>query len=310
MIAVDLIRRKNKRVDVFLCFKIHKDKVHDAVGVADDTPPLYDRLPKNSSSSQTSVSSTANVAGCFAKSPSKHKIFHNYNDPSTTTTTTNGAKKKNGCRSRLAKKCGLQHFTLHRFVKDYYVVALSKTPVKVKDSEDNYFVFDFNHCSSKIFQVLIILANLFLLGLGAVGCSRVSLGLELTDVIPKDTAPYAFLDARESYFSFYPFNAVLRGPLDVAKKQILIRQYRSALARVSYVVKSDVGQLTEQFWLQLLAEWLSNLQAKFDHDWEYKLIDRNGVVPNKTASLEAILAYKLLCNKGDEVQRNRVKFVD
>lgn len=154
-------------------------------------------------------------------------------------------------------------------------------------------------------QVIVVLTNLVLFSLGIIGCSRVQLGLELTDVIPKGTPPYAFLDARQRYFSFYPFNAVMKGPLDVARNQLLIRQYRSAVARVPYVVKND-GQLTEQFWLQLLADWLSNLQAKFDQDWEYKLIDRNGVTLNKTASIEGMLAYKLLCNKGDQVLRSRV----
>ncbi len=32
---------------------------------------------------------------------------------------------------------------------------------------------------------------------GAFGLSRIRMGLELTDVIPKETAPYEFLAARE-----------------------------------------------------------------------------------------------------------------
>uniref|UniRef100_A0A915JF16 Uncharacterized protein n=1 Tax=Romanomermis culicivorax TaxID=13658 RepID=A0A915JF16_ROMCU len=152
----------------------------------------------------------------------------------------------------------------------------------------------------------------------------------LTDVLPKNTPPYAFLDARQAYFSFYPFNIILKGPLDIANNQHMIRKFHDSIKEIPYIVKSDqnlqqsttgvgdqllfanpsVSQTgsSSQFWLQLMSEWLTDLQSKFDADFEAGLINRHGLVQNRSESVspEAVLAYKLLCNHGDEISRNRV----
>jgi len=88
-----------------------------------------------------------------------------------------------------APGCSPRHWTLHRFVADFYSYWLSLLPVKL----------------------FVLLLNAAVLLLGILGCSRVVLGLELTDVIPRGTAAYAFLEARATYFSFYNFNAIVKG---------------------------------------------------------------------------------------------------
>ncbi len=65
------------------------------------------------------------------------------------------------------------------------------------------------------------------------------MGLELTDVIPKDTAPYDFLSAREKYFSFYPMYGVIKGPVDFPHKQREIRDYRDALGQSEYTITNQ-----------------------------------------------------------------------
>ena len=47
---------------------------------------------------------------------------------------------------------------------------------------------------------------------GCIGLYRSKIGLELADVLPEETAPAAFLKAREKYFSFYPMFIVPKGP--------------------------------------------------------------------------------------------------
>uniref|UniRef100_A0A915HN68 SSD domain-containing protein n=1 Tax=Romanomermis culicivorax TaxID=13658 RepID=A0A915HN68_ROMCU len=179
-----------------------------------------------------------------------------------------------------------KHMTLHRFVSDVYNVWLSKTPVKIG----------------------VLMFNGILLASGLVGCSRIVLGLELTDVIPRGTAAYAFLDARERFFSFYPFNGIIKGPIDLPSKQALIYEYREKLGDVKYVVKQD-GKVQEQFWLDLMRVWLQQLQQHFDDNIaQDKLIanlDKNTGI-SKDASEEAILAYKLLCNAGSVLNCSRI----
>jgi len=73
-------------------------------------------------------------------------------------------------------------------------------------------------------------------------------------------------------------------------------------------ISLKITALGDRFWLQLMSEWLVDLQRRFDKDFESGLITRHGIPPNATVlpSTESILAYKLLCNAGDEIRRSRV----
>lgn len=123
MMSFDLIRRKSKRVDIFCCIKVDQDKVrprepanhshsnsnhHDLAKTNSQCgypPPTYDEF--------VSTQSINGVACPIDKSGSNRYLT--------------SVQRSSGLRSR----CGLQHWTLHRFVKDYYVKWLCKTPVKV-----------------------------------------------------------------------------------------------------------------------------------------------------------------------------------
>lgn len=68
---------------------------------------------------------------------------------------------------------------------------------------------------------------------GGVGLYRSTLGLELSDVLPENTAPAAFLRARERYFSFYPMFAILKGEeIDFPHAQELIEEYRLDIGKI------------------------------------------------------------------------------
>ncbi|KRX40231.1 Protein patched -like protein 1 [Trichinella murrelli] len=180
------------------------------------------------------------------------------------------------------RRCHLTGITVENFLKYIYGPLITRTPVKIG----------------------IVVFNLVLVALSIDGVTKISLGLELTDLIPKHTAPYGFLAAREAYFSFFPFSAVLKGPMDIPHKQRLIREYRSAIGEIDYVIRHD-GQPSEKYWLSMMTEWLVSLQQKFDEDWQKGYINRSGVI-STLVSNDAKLAYKLLCNQGDILDCGRV----
>ena len=59
-------------------------------------------------------------------------------------------------------------------------------------------------------QITTIVVFLVFLVLCIVGVSRVKEGLDLTDVVPKNTNEYRFLEAQSKYFGFYNFYAVTK----------------------------------------------------------------------------------------------------
>ena len=65
-------------------------------------------------------------------------------------------------------------------------------------------------CRPPLLQVLVLVLFLVLLVIGIVGSVKVKDGLEVTDVVPKDTAEYDFLSAQARYFGFYNFFAVTK----------------------------------------------------------------------------------------------------
>lgn len=67
---------------------------------------------------------------------------------------------------------------------------------------------------------------------GIVGIQNSTQGLDLSDVLPENTAPSAFLKARDKYFSFYPMFMVIRGEeIDFARQQHTIDNLRRDIGR-------------------------------------------------------------------------------
>lgn len=59
-------------------------------------------------------------------------------------------------------------------------------------------------------KVVITLGFVALIITGVVGTLRVTDGLDVTDVVPRDTDEYRFLEAQAEYFGFYNFYAVTK----------------------------------------------------------------------------------------------------
>ena len=151
-------------------------------------------------------------------------------------------------------------------------------------------------------------------------------GLELSDILVKDTPGYDFIVAREKYFSFYPMQAVIRKPTDFANKQSDIRQLREdILTKSPYTVRNIIlinshylqsqiqgAKLTETWFLSLLGDFLESMQAHLDILLDNQLANHTYLENAPCAKLNKVampnctndnfyLAYHMICSVGTEV---------
>lgn len=116
-------------------------------------------------------------------------------------------------------------------------------------------------------KVAVIVFFLGLLGLSLYGTTMVHDGLYLTDVVPRDTKEYNFIDAQFKYFSFYNMYLVTKDGFDYTRSQNLLVQLHDAFHSVKYVVKDSNNKLPNM-WLQSFQEWLKgNNPVKFVHTY-------------------------------------------
>ena len=187
--------------------------------------------------------------------------------------------------------CTKYTWTLSRFARDYYGKLITKTPIKV----------------------LILMLSVGLVGASVWGFSKMEDGLDLSDIVPKNTSVWRFLEAEDKYFGFYNMYAVTEGNLEYPENQQLIYDYHKSFVRVQNIIKDDNGGLPE-FWLSLFRNWLVRLQDSFDVDLAAGRIDEEGW--QSEASDDGVMAYKLLVQTGhvdfpvDKSQLRRTRLVD
>ncbi|XP_039274094.2 protein patched homolog 1-like [Styela clava] len=162
--------------------------------------------------------------------------------------------------------------TVSEFAKKYYGPFLIKTPVRI---------------------FVLTLCGL-ILGGSIYGCLQVRDGLELVDILPRDTREHDALSAQLEYFSFYNMLIVTKD-IDYAHKQRELHELHHNISQLKHVVRNTDGTKTK-FWLEYMREWLSNLQDSFDKDWSLGYINETTWKPH--ASDEGVLAFKLLLQTG------------
>uniref|UniRef100_A0A8C5FJI4 SSD domain-containing protein n=1 Tax=Gadus morhua TaxID=8049 RepID=A0A8C5FJI4_GADMO len=145
-------------------------------------------------------------------------------------------------------------------------------------------------------KAAVVLLFLGLLGLSLYGTTMVHDGLYLTDVVPRDTKEYAFIEAQFKYFSFYNMYLVTMGGFDYARSQRLLVQLHNAFTSVRSVVR-DTDQRLPRMWLHYFQDWLRGLQTAFDADWEAGWISQDNY---RNGTEEGVLAYKLLIQTGSK----------
>ncbi|CAD5211462.1 unnamed protein product [Bursaphelenchus okinawaensis] len=171
-------------------------------------------------------------------------------------------------------------YTLEGFMMGYYIPLLRRPMAKV----------------------FILLMCLAMFVFGCVGLYRSRIGLELADVLPENTAPSAFLKAREEYFSFYPMFAVLRGEVDYANQQAKIEQLRLDIAKSDFIIKVD-GHPSEPYWMMMMRVWLHSIQKELDKGIKEKFIDPvtgNFTWNDRRVTDDMRLARRLLCSYGNK----------
>ena len=149
-----------------------------------------------------------------------------------------------------------------------------------------------------------VFATLLCVGLtlcGVWGVAQVKDGLDLTDVIPRNTSVFDFLRAQQEYFSFYNVYVVTQGHFEYPENQKLLYDYHNSFVAIPNIIKDDNGGLPE-FWLSLFRKWLLKLQSAFDDDLADGAIniisESSGYWHPNNASEAGILAFKLLVQTG------------
>ncbi|XP_064261865.1 protein patched homolog 1 isoform X2 [Passer domesticus] len=146
-------------------------------------------------------------------------------------------------------------------------------------------------------KIVVIFLFLGLLGLSLYGTTRVRDGLDLTDIVPRETREYDFIAAQFKYFSFYNMYIVTQ-KADYPNVQHLLYELHRSFSNVAYVLLEEDRQLPKM-WLHYFRDWLQGLQDAFDSDWETGKITYNSY---KNGSDDAVLAYKLLVQTGNQAK--------
>ncbi|XP_025022430.1 protein patched homolog 1 [Python bivittatus] len=138
-------------------------------------------------------------------------------------------------------------------------------------------------------KIVVIFLFVGLLGLSLYGTTCVRDGLDLTDIVPRETREYEFIAAQFKYFSFYHMYIVTQ-KADYPNIQHLLYELHRSFSNVTYVLLEENKQLPKM-WLHYFRDWLQGLQEAFDKDWKSGKITLNSY---KNGSEDAVLAYKLL----------------
>ncbi|XP_014855626.1 PREDICTED: protein patched homolog 2 [Poecilia mexicana] len=179
--------------------------------------------------------------------------------------------------SKSGKECvplPFLHWNLSKFAREKYAPLLLKPKSKVA----------------------VVVLFLGLLSLGLYGTTMVHDGLYLTDIVPRDTKEYDFIDAQFKYFSFYNMYLVTMDGFDYARSQRLLIQLHNAFNSVKYVVRDGDNKLP-RMWLHYFQDWLNGLQAAFDADWQTGRITADSY---RNGTEDGALAYKLLIQTGSK----------
>ncbi|XP_076440508.1 protein patched homolog 1-like isoform X2 [Babylonia areolata] len=310
IVSLDLARRDDNRIDVLCCFQ-SAGPSNPVLGMSSRSrdymrgsqrdqspPPSYTPPPAYSSPTPSSSSSSSSF-------PKHHAVTRTSSDGSSPVTslaptdsiyvrrTRETIAGAGGCPSTTSSQQCLTHEEgvtcgEHCAQARRHCHALSLTCLALR-----LYTFLLERTFVK---VMVMMSFGVMLVVGAWGVAQVKDGLDLTDIVPKGTPEYSFLEAQAQYFGFYGIYAVTKGDFDYPNNQKLLYDYHAAFQRVQRISKREDGTVPT-FWLDIFRQWLQQLQASFDRDVAVGTVTESGW--NHNASDEGILAYKLLSQTGD-----------
>lgn len=299
VVSLDLLRRIEQRVDVFCCFKRFSLMNESSVALPDISRslPSYSRSQCYENRQSRSLHHTVTLTELDGSHPVTtlatddasrltSRMIDLVSLPQSATSSSQCLAPTDmdscllSCRQRVFK------WSLSHFARETYGPFLERTPVKV----------------------VVICAFLVCMIAGMIGIIRIKDGLDLTDVVPRFTEEYNFLEAQSKYFGFYNFFAVTQNNFDYssATNQLLLYSYHQAFQQVDKIIKSESGSLPD-FWLQMFRSWLLDIQQSFDRDIADGCIVADGYLPNATSS--GRLGYKLIVQTGsidEPIDKKRV----
>uniref|UniRef100_A0A8C8M2M4 SSD domain-containing protein n=1 Tax=Oncorhynchus tshawytscha TaxID=74940 RepID=A0A8C8M2M4_ONCTS len=282
ILSMDLYRREDRRFDIFCCF--YSPCVNRVIQI-DSSPPSYS---SHGFSQQTQITMQSTVQLRTEYDP-RTQAFYTTAEPRSqisvqpfTPTPVATGPSASSTRDLLSQfggaslglRCLEPHcsqWTLASFAEKHYAPFLLQPTTKV----------------------VVILLFLALLVVSLYGTTRMRDGLELTDIVPRETSEYDFIGAQFKFFSFYNMYVVTQRA-EYSQAQPLLYQLHHSFNTVRYVLREDDGQLP-RMWLHYFRDWLQALQEAFDQDWEAGWITQSSY---RNGSDDGVLAYKLLVQTG------------
>uniref|UniRef100_A0A3B4DT74 SSD domain-containing protein n=1 Tax=Pygocentrus nattereri TaxID=42514 RepID=A0A3B4DT74_PYGNA len=302
ILSMDLYRREDRRFDIFCCFvspcanRVIQLEPQAAYGDPSSEAGHYSPPPSYSShgfSQQTQITMQSTVQlrteydprtqayyttaeprsriSVQPFPPTTTNVNHHNNNNSWGASSTRDLLSHSGETGPSCAEPACSRWTFASFAEKHYAPFLLQPTTKA----------------------VVILLFLALLGISLYGTTCVRDGLELTDIVPRETAEYDFLGAQFQYFSFYNMYVVTQ-QAEYAQAQPLLYEMHQRFGAVKYVLREDNGQLP-LMWLHYFRDWLQGLQEAFDKDWEAGRITQGNY---KNASDDGVLAYKLLVQTG------------
>uniref|UniRef100_A0A8C3R824 SSD domain-containing protein n=1 Tax=Cyanoderma ruficeps TaxID=181631 RepID=A0A8C3R824_9PASS len=263
ILSMDLYRREDRRLDIFCCF----------------TSPCAARVIQIEP--QAYVENSDNTY--YSTSPYSHHMTVMQDISCQSPESTNSTRHLLSQFSDSSMNClepPCMKWTLSSFSEKHYAPFLLNPKAKI----------------------VVIFLFLGLLGFSLYGTTRARDGLNLTDIVPRETQEYDFIAAQFKYFSFYNIYIVTqKADYPSPYVQHLLYELHKSFRNVTYILLEEDKQLPKM-WLHYFRDWLQGLQHAFDSDWEAGKITYNNY---KNGSDDAVLAYKLLVQTG-----NRAKPID
>ncbi|PVD22694.1 hypothetical protein C0Q70_15950 [Pomacea canaliculata] len=303
IVSLDLARREDNRIDVLCCFQsaepanqvlelhptsreaIIESQHEHSPPPSYSPPPAYTSVPLHHAVTHTAPDGSGAVTSL---APGEAVFVRRNRDVSSGCPSTTSSQQCLTSEDTVTCSDHCKH--AHKECRSMTLTCLSI----------RLYTFLLDHTFVK---VTVVVAFLVLLVVGVWGLAQVKDGLDLTDVVPRDTTEYNFLEAQAKYFGFYSVYAITQGDMDYPNSQRLLYDYNTALQRA---VNLEYGK-APPFWLQIFRDWLQNLQNAFDRDVAARAITVKTWYHN--ASDDGIFAYKLLAQTGDPDQpldRNQV----
>ncbi|XP_044129409.1 protein patched homolog 1 isoform X2 [Bufo gargarizans] len=294
ILSMDLYRRRDRRLDIFCCFSSpcvsRVIQIEPQAYMDNNENTSYSPPPPYSSHSfahETQITMQSTVQLRTEYDPRTHSYYTTAEplseisvQPSVSTpndASSLAPENTNSTRDLLESgfNCvepSCTKWTLSSFAEKHYAPFLLKPTTKI----------------------LVILVFLALLGVSLYGTTCVRDGLDLTDIVPRETREYDFIAAQFKYFSFYNMYVVTQ-KADYPRAQRLLYDLHKSFSNVKHVLLEGDKQLPKM-WLHYFRDWLQGLQDTFDSEWEAGKITYNNY---RNGSDDAVLAYKLLIQTGN-----------